>query len=148
VILVLTSNIGSQFLVDLSLPEAERYENVMALVRKSFKPEFLNRLDDIIMFDALTVEELGKIVAIQIQNLGKRLADRRITLQVTDAAVEWLSLNGFDPLYGARPLRRLIQTSIGDQLARRVLSGEIVDGSTVTVDCAVAGDTLSISASH
>lgn len=147
-ILVLTSNIGSQFLVDLSLPEAERYENVMALVRKSFKPEFLNRLDDIIMFDALTVEELGKIVAIQIQNLGKRLADRRITLQVTDAAVEWLSLNGFDPLYGARPLRRLIQTSIGDQLARRVLSGEIVDGSTVTVDCAVAGDTLSISASH
>ena len=145
VILVLTSNIGSQFLIDLTMPEIERRDNVMNLVRKSFKPEFLNRLDDIIMFDALTVEELSEIVKIQLKNLSARLVDRRITLEVTPAAIEWLSLNGFDPLYGARPLRRLIQTSIGDQLARQVLAGEIVDGSTVVVDCAVAGDTLSLS---
>jgi ATP-dependent Clp protease ATP-binding subunit ClpB len=148
VILVLTSNIGSQFLIDLTMPESERRDNVMNLVRKSFKPEFLNRLDDIIMFDALTVEELSEIVKIQLKNLSARLVDRRITLDVTPPAIEWLSLNGFDPLYGARPLRRLIQTSIGDQLARQVLSGEIVDGSTVLVDCAVAGDTLSLSTTH
>jgi ATP-dependent Clp protease ATP-binding subunit ClpB len=134
VILVLTSNLGSQFLVDLTLTEAERHTYVMDVVRRTFKPEFLNRLDDIVMFDALNPAELASIVRIQIENLARRLADRRLTLEVTPAAITWLAERGFDPIYGARPLRRLIQTAIGDKLARSVLAGDVVDGDTVTVD--------------
>jgi ATP-dependent Clp protease ATP-binding subunit ClpB len=106
----------------------------MAAVRDHFKPEFLNRLDDIVVFDSLTTEDLTRIVDIQVDALSKRLASRRLTLEVTGAAREWLALNGFDPLYGARPLRRLVQTSIGDTLAKALLSGEVRDGQTVKVD--------------
>lgn len=135
-ILVMTSNLGSKQLMDLSHSDQERQEAVMSIVRQAFKPEFLNRLDDIVMFDALTTEDLGGIVKIQLGNLGKRLSDRRLELDVSEGAVEWLVLHGFDPLYGARPLRRLIQTSIGDPLAKRLLGGEIHDGQTVHVDTA------------
>ena len=133
-ILVLTSNLGSKQLMDITKSAQERQDDVLAIVRQAFKPEFLNRLDDIVMFDALTTEDLGGIVRIQLDNLGKRLADRRLELDVSDAAVRWLVTNGFDPLYGARPLRRLIQTAIGDPLAKRLLGGEIHDGQTVHVD--------------
>ncbi|MFD6179407.1 MULTISPECIES: ATP-dependent chaperone ClpB [unclassified Isoptericola] len=134
VILVLTSNLGSQFLVDPALDDAARREAVMAAVRASFKPEFLNRLDDVVVFDALTVEELGEIVDLQVAAFAKRLADRRITVDVTPAAREWLALEGFDPAYGARPLRRLVQREIGDRLAKELLSGAVSDGSSVVVD--------------
>ncbi|MFI2105044.1 ATP-dependent chaperone ClpB [Isoptericola sp. NPDC019693] len=134
VILVLTSNLGSQFLVDPALDDAARREAVMAAVRASFKPEFLNRLDDVVIFDALNVEELGEIVDLQVAAFAKRLADRRITVDVTPAAREWLALEGFDPAYGARPLRRLVQREIGDRLAKELLSGAVSDGSTVVVD--------------
>ena len=134
VILVLTSNLGSQFLVDQAMPDEEKREAVMATVRASFKPEFLNRLDDIVLFDALTLEELSEIVELQVARLRSRLADRRIVLDVTPAAAEWLAFEGYDPAYGARPLRRLVQREIGDQLARLMLSGEVTDGATVTVD--------------
>ena len=133
-ILVLTSNLGSAFLVDESIEPAQRKESVLALVRATFKPEFLNRLDDIVVFDPLTTDELARIVDLQVARLAERLKDRRIELQVTAAAREWLSLAGFDPVYGARPLRRLVQTQIGDQLAKALLSGAVRDGSTVTVD--------------
>lgn len=134
VILVLTSNLGSQFLVDPLLDEAAKREAVMGAVRAAFKPEFLNRLDDVVLFDALTLAELGRIVDLQIASLGRRLADRRLTLDVTDAAREWLALEGYDPAYGARPLRRLVQKEIGDRLARAMLSGEVHDGDTLHVD--------------
>ncbi|MFE5292511.1 ATP-dependent chaperone ClpB [Isoptericola sp. NPDC056618] len=134
VILVLTSNLGSQFLVDPALDDAARREAVMAAVRASFKPEFLNRLDDVVIFDALNVEELGEIVDLQVATFAKRLADRRITVDVTPAAREWLALEGFDPAYGARPLRRLVQREIGDRLAKELLSGAVSDGGTVVVD--------------
>jgi ATP-dependent Clp protease ATP-binding subunit ClpB len=134
VILVLTSNLGSQFLVDPMLDDAAKREAVMSTVRSSFKPEFLNRLDDVIVFEPLTIEELGRIVDIQVAALGRRLADRRITLDVTTAAREWLALEGFDPAYGARPLRRLVQREIGDRLARMLLSGDVADGDVVRVD--------------
>ncbi|MFC7878397.1 ATP-dependent chaperone ClpB [Isoptericola sp. NPDC057391] len=134
VILVLTSNLGSQFLVDPALDDAARREAVMAAVRASFKPEFLNRLDDVVIFDALNVEELGEIVDLQVAAFAKRLADRRITVDVTPAAREWLALEGFDPAYGARPLRRLVQREIGDRLAKELLSGAVSDGGTVVVD--------------
>jgi len=133
-ILVLTSNMGSQFLVDQTLSDAQKRDAVMAVVRASFKPEFLNRLDDVIMFDALTMEDLGQIVDLQVSLLSQRLADRRVTLEVTPAAREWLAIEGFDPAYGARPLRRLIQREIGDQLAKMLLAGEVRDGQTVVVD--------------
>jgi len=133
-ILVLTSNLGSQFLVDPTLDDAARREAVMSAVRAAFKPEFLNRLDDVVLFDALTIAELGQIVDLQVAALGRRLADRRLTLEVTPAAREWLALEGFDPAYGARPLRRLVQREIGDRLARRLLAGEVHDGDTVVVD--------------
>ncbi|MDT4901426.1 MAG: ATP-dependent Clp protease ATP-binding subunit ClpB [Pseudonocardiales bacterium] len=133
VLLVLTSNLGSAALIT-DLPDEAKHEAVMSMVRGHFKPEFLNRLDDIVIFDALTVEDLVQIVDIQLGALGKRLAARRLTLEVTPAAREWLALNGFDPLYGARPLRRLVQTAIGDALAKALLSGEIRDGQTVVVD--------------
>ncbi|MDT4949365.1 MAG: ATP-dependent Clp protease ATP-binding subunit ClpB [Pseudonocardiales bacterium] len=133
VLLVLTSNLGSAALIT-DLPDEAKHEAVMSMVRGHFKPEFLNRLDDIVIFDALTVEDLVQIVDIQLGALGKRLAARRLMLEVTPAAREWLALNGFDPLYGARPLRRLVQTAIGDALAKALLSGEIRDGQTVVVD--------------
>jgi len=134
VILVLTSNLGSQFLVDPTLDEEAKHEAVMSAVRAAFKPEFLNRLDDVVIFDALSLDELGRIVDLQVAAFGKRLADRRITLDVTPAAREWLALEGFDPAYGARPLRRLVQREIGDRLAKQLLSGEVADGDTVVVD--------------
>jgi ATP-dependent Clp protease ATP-binding subunit ClpB len=133
-ILILTSNLGSQALIDPTLTPEQRREAVMAVVRSSFKPEFLNRLDDTIMFDSLTREDLAAIVDLQVAALARRLADRRITLEVEPAAREWLSEHGFDPAYGARPLRRLIQTAIGDPLARGILAGEFRDGSRVVVD--------------
>ena len=134
VILVLTSNLGSQFLVDQTMEPAAKREAVMAAVRAAFKPEFLNRLDDVVLFDALSLEELGEIVHLQVERMAARLADRRLTLEVTEAAREWLAIEGYDPAYGARPLRRLIQTEIGDQLARMLLGGQVHDGDTVVVD--------------
>ncbi|MGQ5586119.1 ATP-dependent chaperone ClpB [Micrococcus sp. EWR3.9.1] len=134
VILILTSNLGSQFLVDPTLDEAAKRESVMSVVRGAFKPEFLNRLDEIVLFDALTVAELTRIVDLQVESLQARLTDRRLTLEVSDAAKAWLAETGFDPAYGARPLRRLVQREIGDQLARGILAGEIADGDTVVVD--------------
>jgi ATP-dependent Clp protease ATP-binding subunit ClpB len=147
-ILILTSNLGSQFIADPSLTEAEKRDKVMGVVRATFKPEFLNRLDDVIIFDALTTAELTEIVDLQVSLLGARLADRRLTLDVTPQAREWLALTGFDPVYGARPLRRLIQTSIGDKLARALLAGEISDGDTVRVDLDEAADSLTLQALH
>ncbi|MDR2987693.1 MAG: ATP-dependent chaperone ClpB, partial [Nocardiopsaceae bacterium] len=110
--------------------------------------EFLNRLDDVILFDSLSTAELTQIVDLQIERLSKRLADRRLTLNVTPAAREWLALTGFDPVYGARPLRRLIQSAIGDQLARKLLAGEIVDGGEVLVDVDAESDVLTVSAAR
>jgi len=117
----------------------------MGVVRATFKPEFLNRLDDTILFDALSTEDLAQIVDLQVSRLAQRLADRRLTLRVTPAAREWLAVTGFDPVYGARPLRRLVQSAIGDQLARKLLSGEISDGNTVVVDLDEASDALVVS---
>src|SRR5919107_926078 len=135
-ILILTSNLGSHLIADQSIPEERRRQAVMDVVRQHFKPEFLNRLDDVVVFHALGSEELAGIVDIQVGVLARRLAARRLTLRVTDAAREWLGLNGLDPGYGARPLRRLVQSAIGDQLARALLSGEIRDGDEVVVDWA------------
>src|SRR5689334_12152417 len=145
-ILILTSNLGSQFIVDPTMPEEARHEAVMKAVRASFKPEFLNRLDDVIVFDALSTEDLAKIVDLQIDRLAKRLSDRQLTLTVTPAARDWLTLTGFDPMYGARPLRRLVQTAIGDKLARALLAGQIVDGDTVLVDTDTGADALTVTA--
>ena len=117
---------------------------VMTAVRNAFKPEFLNRLDDVIVFDALSTGELTQIVDLQVELLAARLAGRRLTLTVTPAAREWLALTGFDPVYGARPLRRLIQSAVGDQLARALLAGEILDGDEVTVDVDQARDELTV----
>ncbi len=139
-ILVLTSNMGSQFLIEQTVPFEVRQEQVMAVVRQSFKPEFLNRLDDVVMFQPLSQTELAQIVDLQVAALDERLASRRISLAVTDAAKTWLAEQGFDPIYGARPLRRLVQKEIGDQLARAILSGDVRDGQAVTVD--VEGDHL------
>jgi ATP-dependent Clp protease ATP-binding subunit ClpB len=136
VILILTSNLGSQFLADQTMSRELKEETVMSVVRKAFKPEFLNRLDNIVMFDPLTADDLSHIVTINLQRLNKRLAERRIHLDVTDAARAWLAEKGFDPVYGARPLRRLVQTAIEDQLAKLVLNGTIGDGSEVTFDVA------------
>jgi ATP-dependent Clp protease ATP-binding subunit ClpB len=133
-ILILTSNLGSQLIADQSVPEERRREAVLEVVRTHFKPEFLNRLDDIVVFRALGSEELTGIVDIQVGVLARRLAARRLTLRVSDAAREWLALNGFDPVYGARPLRRLVQSAIGDQLAKALLAGDIRDGDEVVVD--------------
>ncbi|MEU2346254.1 ATP-dependent chaperone ClpB [Streptomyces sp. NPDC013082] len=141
-ILVLTSNLGSQFLVDpLTGPEVKK-ERVLDVVRASFKPEFLNRLDDLVVFSALSGDELAHIAGLQVARLADRLADRRIRLDVTPDALAWLAEEGNDPAYGARPLRRLIQTAIGDRLAREILAGEVKDGDTVRVDR--AGDGLTV----
>ncbi|UZN03936.1 ATP-dependent chaperone ClpB [Cellulomonas sp. S1-8] len=142
VILVLTSNLGSQYLVDPTFDDAARRDAVMGAVRSAFKPEFLNRLDDIVLFDALTLGEIGRIVDLQVESLARRLADRRLTLEVSEGAREWLALEGYDPAYGARPLRRLVQKEIGDRLARSLLAGEIRDGDTLHVDLSDAGLTL------
>ncbi|SEG89690.1 ATP-dependent Clp protease ATP-binding subunit ClpB [Thermomonospora echinospora] len=141
-ILIMTSNLGSQFLVDPTLGAEAKRESVMTAVRASFKPEFLNRLDDVILFDALSTDELTRIVDLQVDRLARRLADRRLTLTVTEAAREWLALTGYDPLYGARPLRRLVQTAIGDELARELLSGAVGDGDEVVVDLDESADRL------
>ena len=143
-ILILTSNLGSQFLADQTLNAQTKRDAVMNVVRTSFKPEFLNRLDEIVLFDALGTEELAKIVEINLRRLNARLAERRITVEATDAAKEWLALTGFDPVYGARPLRRLIQTTIEDALARKVLAGEVLEGDTVTFDVDESADGLRI----
>ena len=143
-ILILTSNLGSMYLVDPLLDDDARRDAVMAVVRSTFKPEFLNRLDDVILFDPLGTEELTAIVDLQIARLQQRLADRRITLSVTPAALEWLALTGFDPIYGARPLRRLVQSAIGDQLARALLAGSLHDGDTALVDLAASKDKLEV----
>ena len=134
VILVLTSNLGSQFLVDPTLDDVAKRAAVNAAVHANFRPEFLNRLDDVVIFDPLSLDELSRIVDLQVRALGERLRDRRLDLEVSAAAGEWLALTGFDLAYGARPLRRLVQREIGDRLARGILSGEIVDGDTVAVD--------------
>ena len=139
-LLVLTSNLGSAYLVDPTLDPEKKRESVLATVRASFKPEFLNRLDEIVVFDALTRAELARIVDLQLALLGKRLAVRRISIEVTDEARHWLSETGYDPAYGARPLRRLIQTAIGDRLAKAILAGTVADGGKVVVDRAAGGD--------
>jgi ATP-dependent Clp protease ATP-binding subunit ClpB len=144
VILVLTSNLGSQFLVDPTLNDEAKHSAVMSVVNSSFKPEFLNRLDDIVMFDALSVDELSRIVDLQVQSLATRLHERRLTLEVSDGARAWLAITGYDPAYGARPLRRLVQREIGDRLAREILAGTIMDGDTVLVDTAADVDELSV----
>ena len=148
VILILTSNMGSQFLVDPTMDEQAKKDAVMGVVNASFKPEFLNRLDDIIIFEPLSTEDLAKIVDIQVAQLARRLAQRRLTLVVTPAASEWLGVTGYDPAYGARPLRRLVQREIGDRLAKGLLSGAILDGDTVVVDVNpdVAEDGLTVTA--
>ena len=133
-ILIMTSNLGSQFLVNQDMDAAAKKKAVMDAVHMNFKPEFLNRLDEIVMFHPLTREELGGIVNIQVAQVASRLTDRRIKLDVTDAAREWLANTGYDPAYGARPLRRLVQTEVGDQLARMLLAGKVHDGDTVLVD--------------
>ena len=141
-ILILTSNLGAHALQDAALTEQEKHDRVMQVVRASFKPEFLNRLDDIVLFDALSREQLGSIVTLQIQEVAERLAERRIELQVDEAATRWLAEEGFDPMYGARPLKRLVQKEIGDGLARLILRGQVQDGQTVTVTTAADGDGL------
>ena len=133
-ILILTSNLGSQALTDPMLDDNARHEAVMGAVRAAFKPEFINRLDDVIVFDALSLDEIGKIVDLQVAEVAKRLEGRRITLEVTGGARDYLAMDGYDPAYGARPLRRLIQREIGDQLARMLLGGEVQDGDTVQAD--------------
>ena len=133
-ILIMTSNLGSQFLVNEDMDEDAKRKAVMDAVHMNFKPEFLNRLDDTVMFHPLTREELAGIVDIQVAAVSERLTERRITLDVTDSAREWLANMGYDPAYGARPLRRLVQTEVGDQLARMLLAGKVHDGDTVLVD--------------
>ncbi|HAM43441.1 MAG TPA: ATP-dependent chaperone ClpB, partial [Propionibacteriaceae bacterium] len=134
VILIMTSNLGSQYLADQSLNADTKQQAVMGVVRQAFKPEFLNRLDEIVLFDPLSAEDLEQIVDIQLGWLTKRLAERRITIEVTKAAKDWLAQTGFDPVYGARPLKRLVQTTIEDALARKLLAGEITDGDGVRFD--------------
>ncbi|MFJ3214910.1 ATP-dependent chaperone ClpB [Kitasatospora sp. NPDC086801] len=143
-ILILTSNLGSQFLVDPAIPEDRKKALVLDSVRAAFKPEFLNRLDDIVVFDPLGTAELSRIVDLQVARLGDRLRERRLTLDVSEAARDWLALTGYDPAYGARPLRRLVQSAIGDQLARAILSGRVHDGDTVLVERDEDGDRLTV----
>ncbi len=139
-ILIMTSNLGSQYLADPLLDAEAKRERVMSVVRQAFRPESLNRLDDIILFDSLTQEQLARIVDIQLDKLNRRLESRRIRVEVTQAARDWLGHRGFDPVYGARPLRRLVQTTVEDQLARRLLAGLIHDGQTVHLDVDDSGD--------
>ncbi|MEY2826755.1 MAG: hypothetical protein RLZZ122_1119, partial [Actinomycetota bacterium] len=145
VILIMTSNLGSQFLIDPELDDSQKREAVMAMVRTAFKPEFLNRLDDIVLFDALSIEELGSIVELNIDKLTERLEQRRLTLGVTPAARLWLAEHGHDPIYGARPLRRLMQREIEDKLAQLLLAGDVSDGSVVRADVAPDSQGLTVS---
>jgi ATP-dependent Clp protease ATP-binding subunit ClpB len=145
-ILILTSNLGSAFIADASLDDRAKRDAVLTAVRTTFKPEFLNRLDEVIIFDSLTTLELTKIVDLQVDRLAERLAARRLALTVTPAAKDWLALTGFDPVYGARPLRRLVQAAIGDKLARSLLAGEITDGDEVLVDLDDKSDQLTVNA--
>jgi ATP-dependent Clp protease ATP-binding subunit ClpB len=133
-ILIMTSNLGSQFLVQPDLDEEAKQKAVMDAVHAHFKPEFINRLDELVIFHPLTRQELGSIVDLQVRQVAARLTERRISLQITDAARDWLANTGYDPAYGARPLRRLVQTEVGDQLARLLLAGKVHDGDTVLVD--------------
>jgi len=142
-ILILTSNLGSQILVDQTIDWEDRENAVQDLVRQAFKPEFVNRLDDIVVFAPLTTDDLGQIVSLYVDRLARRLADRRLELAVTPDARAWLAERGYDPIYGARPLRRLMQHEIDDKLARALIAGEIADGDTVRVD--LVGDTLEVS---
>ena len=142
VILVMTSNLGSDFLIDPTMTADAKHDAVMAAVHRTFKPEFLNRLDDVVIFDPLSTEDLARIVDLQVAMLAKRLQDRRITLEVTPAAREWLSITGYDPAYGARPLRRLVQREIGDRLARSLLEGVVRDGGSAVIDRELDADTL------
>ena len=144
VILILTSNLGSQYLVDVTVPYETRTEQVLSVVRQQFRPEFLNRLDAMVTFQPLDRAELGRIAAIQVEQLSARLADRRITVAVTDDALAWLVNRGFDPVYGARPLRRLVQTAIGDKLAKAILSGEVRDGDDVRIGTQPDGAELTL----
>jgi ATP-dependent Clp protease ATP-binding subunit ClpB len=139
VILIMTSNLGSQFLIDPELDDTQKRDGVLGMVRAHFKPEFLNRLDDIVIFSSLDRSELGQIVELNIDRLTERLAERRLQLAVTPGARAWLADHGFDPIYGARPLRRLMQQQIDDQLANLLLAGSIHDGSLVKVDVAADG---------
>jgi ATP-dependent Clp protease ATP-binding subunit ClpB len=143
-ILILTSNLGSQYLVDPSLTWEQKEQAVQAMVRQAFKPEFVNRLDDIVVFSALSSEELGEIVELYIDRLSRRLADRRLDLAVTPAARRWLADRGYDPVYGARPLRRLMQREIDDRLARALLAGDVHDGDVVRVDVSPLGEELEV----
>ena len=142
VILVMTSNLGSDFLIDPAMSPEAKHDAVMAAVHLTFKPEFLNRLDDVVIFDPLSTEDLARIVELQVALLTKRLEDRRISLEVTPAAREWLAITGFDPAYGARPLRRLVQSEIGDRLARALLEGVVRDGGIAVIDRDTDSDTL------
>ena len=144
VIMIMTSNSGSQFLIDPELSDDQKSLAVMETVRSAFKPEFLNRLDEIVLFDSLSVEELGFIVDLNIEKLTARLEDKRLTLGVTPAARLWLAEHGYDPVYGARPLRRLMQREIDDKLANLILDGQVEDGSIVKADVAVGGEHLSV----
>ncbi|WP_394278546.1 ATP-dependent Clp protease ATP-binding subunit [Microbacterium sp.] len=143
-ILILTSNLGSPVLIDPTLSSEVKREQVMAMVRQAFRPEFLNRLDDIVMFEPLTESDLAQIVELAVDALQRRLKDRRLTLAVTPDARAWLAERGYDPLFGARPLRRLIQSEIQDRLAMALLSGGVHDGDTVRVDVAVDGSGLAL----
>ena len=143
-ILILTSNLGSSFLVDLTVPYEERKKQVLALVQQQFRPEFLNRLDGVITFEPLDRDQLTRVADIQLEHLQRRLTDRRITLSVSDDAKAWLVNRGFDPVYGARPLRRLVQVAVGDKLAKGILSGEIRDGDEVLVDTLPDGSDLAL----
>jgi ATP-dependent Clp protease ATP-binding subunit ClpB len=144
VILVLTSNLGSQYLIDPILSWDEKEAAVLQAVRQAFKPEFVNRLDDIVVFSSLSEEELGEIVNLYVDRLSARLHERRLELGVTPDARAWLAERGYDPLYGARPLRRLMQHEIDDRLARALLTGEIRDGDTVMVELAGDGESLTV----
>ncbi|MGD9606461.1 MAG: ATP-dependent Clp protease ATP-binding subunit [Leucobacter sp.] len=144
VILILTSNLGSQYLIDPDMPWAEKEDAVRETVRRAFKPEFVNRLDEMVIFHPLSEQDLAQIVELSVDRLQARLSDRRLTLGVTPAARAWLAARGYDPIYGARPLRRLMQHEIDDRLARGVLSGEVRDGSFVRVDVAEDGDSLEL----
>ena len=144
VILIMTSNLGSQFLIAEELSQEQKREAVMELVRQSFKPEFLNRLDEVVLFDALSMQELGSIVDLQIDRLTQRLEQKRLTVGVTPEARLWLAEHGYDPVYGARPLRRLMQREIDDKLANLLLAGEIADGSFVRVEVAEGAETLRV----
>ncbi|MFD2757460.1 ATP-dependent Clp protease ATP-binding subunit [Gulosibacter faecalis] len=145
-ILILTSNLGSQFLIDPLLTPEQQREEVMGVVRQSFKPEFLNRLDEIVVFDALTSDQLARIVGFNVRGLEARLADRRLTIDVDAGAREWLAERGYDPIYGARPLRRLMQREIDDRLARAILAGEVHDGDLVRVRVASDHGSLQVDA--